>query len=88
MKPTTQQLDRIADRWVSVCQKYGSLGNHPYKERQMVKAKLAVWMKREPLNLDVLERFPEVDFTHDIGGIIRDDEFMSARSAACYHPVE
>lgn len=85
MKLTIQQLDRIADRWIAVLDKYGSRARHEHTERHILKAKLAAWNVREPLSFDMLEQFDDVDFTHDLGGIMRDDYLMSARCAAVYH---
>lgn len=85
---TPQALDRVADRWVALIDKYGA-GAGPTRARQelrmMVKCKVIAWHQREPLAIDVLLGFPDADFAHDLGGIMRDDELMSARCAAVYH---
>lgn len=89
MTINTQQLTRIADRYIELRQRHGAFMPHIDKPalRAEVKLKLIDWNSREPLNFDVLERFPDVDFAHDLGGIMRDDTLMSARSALIYHPV-
>jgi hypothetical protein len=84
------QLARIADRYVSLLERFDALEgvDSRYLKALRVNTKLALldWHEREPLNFDVLERFPDVDFTHDLGGILRGDTLMSARSALVYHP--
>lgn len=47
---------------------------------------LASHANREPLRLDLLAVCRSSDLSHDIAGILRGDEFQSARFALAYHP--
>ena len=86
-KVSLEQINRIATRYVNLLDNFGLMEG---RSRGTVKGSCAValldWNEREPLNFDVLEAFPDCDFTHDLGGIMRGDTLMSARSAMIYHP--
>lgn len=89
MRPDTAQVRRIAVRYVDLLEKFGW---GPIRESEgesilVVTMKLLEWHKREPLNFSILEQFPDLDFSHDLGGIMRNDFLMSARSALAYHPI-
>lgn len=84
------QLKRIVSRYMTICENYGwgrSIRESEGESRLVVEMHLRNWHKREPLNFTILEHFPDLDFIHDLGGIMRDDTLMSARSALAYHPI-
>lgn len=83
------QLERIAARYAEMMRKFGNIDCDAEEEtRQIARTKLFIWNSREPLNLDVLEKFNDVNFAHDMGGVMRDDFLLSARSALAYHPIQ
>lgn len=88
MKPIDeQQLDRIAERWTALNQRWFGYRSAAARDadHRALKAKLCAWHVREPLDLGALEHSKDADFAHDCGGIMRDDHLMSARCAAAYH---
>lgn len=91
MNINDEQIKRIAARYVDLLDKFGwgPIRESEGESRLVVEMRLRNWHKNvEPLNFDILEIFPDLDFSHDIGGIMRDDKLMSARCALAYHPIE
>lgn len=90
MKIDDAQLKRIARRYVDLLEEFGwgPLRESEGESLLVVEMRLRKWHKREPLNFNILEQFPDRDFSHDLGGIMRDDTLMSARSALAYHPIQ
>lgn len=87
MKINVLQVRRIAERYVSLFSKLG-LPRPGASDKDLADeavCRLLVWHSRERLNFDVLETFPDTDFAHDLGGVMREDRLMSARSALAYH---
>lgn len=87
------QLERvralaIGNRWVELCTDKGFPPEiEPEREEQRVALMVLGWsLLYEPLNLAVLLEFPDHDFAHDVGGIMKGDTLQSARCATVYHP--
>lgn len=86
LKIDPQQLGRIANRFCDLQETLGGASRLDRLDReQCTRMAICVHHAREPLNFDVLEKFSDVDFSHDVGGMYRRDEWMSARSAMTYH---
>lgn len=76
-------LKQIAARYRALCIQL----DMPDPEAIEIAARVHAWHRNvEPLRLDLLLASPDVDFAHDVGGIMREDKLQSARSALCYHP--
>lgn len=78
--------EAIAARFVALQKR---LGMAPDRLPVVVAVVLYWHTHQERLRLDMLAdpaQSADVDFAHDLGGIMRGDRLQSARYAECYHP--
>ena len=83
------QLERIASRFVALRKLYGATertGGRGLTELASVKLAILGWNARDPIDFDQLERFNDLDFVHDVGGMYSNDMLMTPKCAI--NPVE